>query len=301
MATKLKLPKPLVWLYPLGIQRQYQRVLKSVVKEWEKQAINIIIGNLPRIVNNANTLKNKIATNIISDSDRQDNYVEDVDNLMNEYELSLLGLTPLLPNAMSQTVQNVSAFNNVQWKKIIKHSLKIDYFNQEPWLIEHTQAFVRNNISLIQKLQQKTTENIREVITTGIMQGKRHNTIADEILQGTDLKKGIFNKASTRAKLIARDQVNKVNGQFQELRQTDIGVTRYIWRTSQDERVRTSHKNMDGRTCVWHNSTVYIGSDNLQHPRSGIKGVQLHVGQDIQCRCNASPDFSSIKDLDLVF
>jgi SPP1 gp7 family putative phage head morphogenesis protein len=297
MATKIK--RPLKWLFPSTISKEYQRLLLRVVRDWEDEAKKIIIPRLESIVSSANITKNPIASDIISDSINNDDWVDDIKIMMTTFASRIKNLIPR-PQILSNIANKVSIFNNKQWKKIVKNSLGIDYVNQETWLNTHIKAFVEENTTLITKLQQETIDDITGIVTRGIQQGKRHETIATEILNGTQLEKGRFKKTRNRARLIARDQVNKLNGQLQQLRQTDIGVTRYIWRTSQDERVRTSHRNMDGRTCVWHNSSVYIGSDEKQHPRSGINGVEAHPGQPIQCRCNASPDFTSIKDLELI-
>ncbi|MEE9374489.1 MAG: phage minor head protein [Saprospiraceae bacterium] len=278
---KTKLKKPLAWLYPIGIQRQYQRVLVNTVREWEQLAKDTIIIILPSIVNSANSLKNPIATDIITDN--LDDWVSDVNDMMEQYDIALIGLTPLLPRIIQQTGENVSNFNNAQWKKIIKHSLGIDYFNQEPWLNAHLEAFTTENVSLIKKLQDTVSEDIRETIVRGVNQGKRHETISKEILNGTDLQKGVFKKAKTRAKLIGRDQVSKLNGQLQQLRQTDLGITKYVWRTSEDERVRASHRAMNSKSCSWHNTSIYFNDAGERRQRSSIGGVEANPGQPIQC------------------
>jgi len=46
----------------------------------------------------------------------------------------------------------------------------------------------------------------------------------------------------------------------------------YIWRDSSDERVRTAHKENDGKIFSWTNP-----------PATG------HPTQDYQCRCDAEP------------
>jgi uncharacterized protein with gpF-like domain len=74
-----------------------------------------------------------------------------------------------------------------------------------------------------------------------------------------------------------------------QLRQTELGVSKYIWRTSRDERVRESHRAMEGRTAVWDDPAVYLDDEGDRHPRSGIGGVELHPGEDFQCRCFAEP------------
>ena len=40
-----------------------------------------------------------------------------------------------------------------------------------------------------------------------------------------------------RAKVIARDQTNKMNGNLTQIRQTSYGIEEYIWRTARDQRV----------------------------------------------------------------
>ena len=75
-----------------------------------------------------------------------------------------------------------------------------------------------------------------------------------------------------RARLIARDQNNKLVGQLSQVRQTGVGIKQYEWITSQDERVRPSHRELQGEVFDWDNPPV-VG----------------HPGEDIQCRCHASP------------
>ena len=78
--------------------------------------------------------------------------------------------------------------------------------------------------------------------------------------------------SDSRAKLIARDQVAKLNGELTKERQTDLGVTGYIWRTVGDERVRDEHADNDGQFFTWDSP-----------PSTGAPG------EDIQCRCWAEP------------
>lgn len=46
-----------------------------------------------------------------------------------------------------------------------------------------------------------------------------------------------FNITYERAKRIARDQTNKMNGNLTQIRQTGLGIEEYIWRTARDQRV----------------------------------------------------------------
>jgi SPP1 gp7 family putative phage head morphogenesis protein len=91
------------------------------------------------------------------------------------------------------------------------------------------------------------------------------------------------------ARLIARDQIGKLNGQVTQTTQRLAGVTEYVWVTSDDERVRgtpggrypkakPSHFALDGETFRWD-----------QPPMSGPGTQRRNPGEPIQCRCWGDP------------
>ena len=101
-------------------------------------------------------------------------------------------------------------------------------------------------------------------------------------------------KVENRAKLIARDQVSKLNGEIAQLRQRNIGIERYYWRTMTDERVRPEHQSMDGLMCRWDDPSVYSADKGKTwKPRTGDM-VRLHPSEDYQCRCYADPVFDEL-------
>jgi SPP1 gp7 family putative phage head morphogenesis protein len=85
-----------------------------------------------------------------------------------------------------------------------------------------------------------------------------------------------------RAKVIARDQTAKMNSAFNQERQQSVGIEKYEWQTSGDERVRDNHADLDGQTFRWDDPGPCKGT---------IDGEPCHPGEDIQCRCNAIPSF----------
>lgn len=85
----------------------------------------------------------------------------------------------------------------------------------------------------------------------------------------------------SRAELIARDQVLKLNADMTQERHRAIGVTRYKWSTSRDERVRESHRHLENSIQSWANPPIV-------DPRTGRRD---HPGRDYQCRCVAIPVF----------
>lgn len=95
------------------------------------------------------------------------------------------------------------------------------------------------------------------------------------VLEGGDVAAAIEERgrvSTSRAKLIARDQVANLNREVSRYRQQAVGVTEYRWVTSMDERVRPEHASLNGKKFRWDDP-----------PPEG------HPGEAIQCRCVARP------------
>lgn len=123
------------------------------------------------------------------------------------------------------------------------------------------------NVGLIKSIPEKYFDRIENVVSNGFAEGLRWEGLIDAIRHIGDV-------TESRAKLIARDQMSKMNGSFNEARQTSLGIASYTWQISGDERVRESHAENDGQIFSWNSP-----------PATG------HPGQDINCRCVAVPYF----------
>jgi SPP1 gp7 family putative phage head morphogenesis protein len=73
-----------------------------------------------------------------------------------------------------------------------------------------------------------------------------------------------------RAQLIARNATLQYSGARTRHHQTSAGIKKYRWQTSQDERVRNSHRD--------RNNKVYSWDGPGPHPRS-----------EVNCRCDVVP------------
>ena len=105
--------------------------------------------------------------------------------------------------------------------------------------------------------------------------------------------------AGSRARLIARDQVGKLNARLTKQRMEDIDVNLYEWRTAGDERVRSTHSPLNRKICSWEDNTVYADSveeavNGEWKQRSDIGAFEGIPGEDIQCRCTGTPVFAEL-------
>ncbi len=122
----------------------------------------------------------------------------------------------------------------------------------------------RANIELIKTIPSQYFDKIQSAVYTNTSQGMRFEDLADKIQEIGDV-------TESRAKLIARDQTSKINSSINEARQSSLGIKKYIWRTSGDERVRETHAANEGQIFSWDEPPAETG----------------HPGEDINCRCTA--------------
>jgi SPP1 gp7 family putative phage head morphogenesis protein len=167
--------------------------------------------------------------------------------------------------------QRTDDHNKRQVTRQFKQALSIDVFVAEPKLKPVVQAFTDENVKLIKSIPEKTLGQIRELVVDGGRAGRRHEDIAADIQER-------FGVSDSRAALIARDQISKLNGDLNRTRQSELGITSFIWRTVQDNRVRDEHTALEGLVFNWPEG----------HPTEGIPG------DAINCRCSAEPDLSTI-------
>lgn len=154
----------------------------------------------------------------------------------------------------------------------IKDVAAIDLFVDEPYLDLAVGMFASSNVSLISKATDDMLGKIESKVFDAFRNGERSGSLVDDI-------KSILDTSESRAAFIARDQIGKLGGQLDMLRQTEAGVSKYVWRTMGDERVRDEHDLQDGETYSWDDP-----------PDTG------HPGEDYNCRCWAEPILDDLID-----
>lgn len=170
-------------------------------------------------------------------------------------------------------------FSNDNKRKVgqaFRVALGVDLFLDEPFLENTIENYVGETTALIRNVGEELMDQTERVVLQGLRQGVRHEDIARQLigLKDKDGKPTLFSKAKNRAKLVARDQANKLNGKLTELRQQRAGIEEYTWRTVGDDRVRPEHVARDGKKFNWN-----------EPPSDG------HPGEPVNCRCYAEPVF----------
>ncbi len=163
-----------------------------------------------------------------------------------------------------------------EWKRAIKATLGIDIledYYSGAFFEKAMTAWIEHNTGLIVTIPQSTLGEMKGIVREGFLTGKRTKEITREIQDA-------YHRTKRHARLLARDQTAKLNGQLTEAQQRDAGVNEYVWSTCGDSRVRDSHRRLHGKRFSWDN------------PPEVTPGRRLHPGQDYQCRCVALPVFN---------
>ena len=162
--------------------------------------------------------------------------------------------------------------------KAIEASVSVNvrpFLAQNPRIRDATHAAVRTNVDLIKSIPDQYFDKITDAVERNWAGGGRWENLVDRIEEIGDV-------TENRAALIARDQTSKMTGAFNQIRQTDLGIEKYIWETSEDERVRDSHAEVDGQEFRWDEPGPVAGS---------VAGEPCHPQEDISCRCVGRPVF----------
>lgn len=267
---RLKAPKP-----PLGAVRAYQKIVRQIVASlqteidksvfvgWESNPVHFS-GEVPRQDAGASSyVRRKLGP------------------------IKLIVEEAIKPGTqLSRDIRTVAARVNkkgdIEFKKLIGISPRV-----ELGIGAALDAFRDRNVDLIKSLIGNELDEITNILADGEIRGLRV-----EELRKTVQKQ--FNVTRSKADLLARDQVLKLNGNLTKTRHEAAGITKYIWTTSHDERVRGNpagkwpngmHYQLDGTVHEWANPPVVSKDGRREHP-----------GGDYQCRCTAYPILPELDD-----
>jgi len=181
----------------------------------------------------------------------------------------------LLERDITRSAEQIASAGGDVHRAQLKTVLGVDPVQAEPWIEREVNTFVKENASLISTLPDEAISNIEQMI---FREGRRKSSV-QEIRRKIQDELGA---TENRARLIAQDQVLKFNSKLTELRQTGAGVDEYIWRDSDDGKVRPRHHFLNGKKFKWSEPPVTVTSGKRA-------GERNHPGQDIHCRCWAEP------------
>lgn len=187
-------------------------------------------------------------------------------------------LEPELRRAVNNAALDTAAFNRAETARVMRRIVGIDIFADSLELLSLARQWENESVSKIVTTTSDNFKTIEDTVFEGFRAGRRASSISKDIQARMDV-------LDTRADFWAVDQIGTLNGKLTQQRQTTLGLDEYIWRTSRDERVRQTHRNLEGTTHRWDDP-----------PTVGER--QVHPGEDYRCRCTAEPVVPGVTNIE---
>lgn len=270
------------WLYPFSVEKQYQKWITDKMVEYSDIALPVVTSNIDRWAkeyNNANT----IAT---------DAYDAEVDFLINrlhqkQQEMFVYG-KEALDNQIRSFAESTSVQNQGQFEKFQRVAIGTTFQPQEDWIRGTIKTWVTNNHNLLRGMTDEYIKKLELEVVSGFQDGLASSSII------ANIKKMDKTMTTTRAKLLGRDQIGKLNGIYSKNRMQQAGLSMYIWMTALDERVRDTHRAMEGSVNKWNDASVYSKDNGVTFINRPSVMQGAIPGSQIQCRCTSKPHFDEL-------
>lgn len=241
---------------PRGLEVRYRRELLAIVSAMKKYVNQRIIP-------------------LVRSFEREymaDDYGEAIQQALEEFSSRFLNIEEIAAGIAASSVFQVVRSSRSKLLNRIKRKTGKDIFSPEPDMDSFLRIKIAENVSLIKSIPEQYSNKLNTIIYEGITKDLRASDIAKSIRE-------LSGVTERRAKFIARDQVAKLNSQITTKRMEALGIKKYIWRTSKDERVRGRPGGLypNARPSHWAREGKIFRID--KPPAGG------HPGEDYGCRC----------------
>ena len=171
-------------------------------------------------------------------------------------------------------VKNVFGDLDKQFVRTVKPNLEIP-MEITAGMADKIEEDYTTNVNLyINGWKQEQIERLREQVQKNAAQGFRADKMKEVLMSEYGVSKN-------KAKFIARQETALMVSKYRQTRYEEAGINRYVWSTSHDERVRLSHRELNGKEFSWDKGAL------IRTPGQADK--YCNPGEDFGCRCLAIP------------
>lgn len=170
--------------------------------------------------------------------------------------------------------------NKKQWKAYYDKARKNKDLKLPPFFDfekEVKESIYKQNYKFIKSIPKQVLE---------LNKLKYIKTLQDQVLKGSvgrkELEKMLTALGSKYAKVIARTEVSRLQSAVIEERSKKLNVEAYVWLSTNDQRSRPSHKDMNGVVVLW---------EKEESKKPYLDGIYGHAGEFPNCRCSPEPIF----------
>lgn len=267
--TTIKAPKS-----PRGIERKFASDVAGMVKLmsriYRKQAIEALNAGT---INKFADVLNKTADGRQAFADAQTgNYSKIFLKLSNAVQKKLLSRfsNTRIDEMVGKRLNEADKSNSSRLYATIESKLGVSA--KELVATEGMKATRNALIAETSQWIKKTRDETLEYFTSNTLRAMTLGKGLDSIMTEFD---GMAEEREGHARFVAQNQINNYNSIMTKTRAQEVGVSRAIWRTEGDDRVRESHADRDGKEF-----------DLSEGCYSSKDGEHLLPGVDYNCRCD---------------
>ena len=241
---------------PDSIRLSYYRALLALMRDLKAIALGNLLPEMPSLLRAAAAARGDSINSVRFDAGPGRRIQAIIEAAANQWQAKhpdaeLADLATRYGNATSR-------HNRHELGKQMKAAVGVDAFAREPNLAPRIELFAAENVSLITSMATNTFSDVEKYAVAALRDGDRAESLAGDLEER-------FGVSESKAKLIAKDQIGKLNGELNQVRQEALGVTGYTWRTMGDNRVREEHMALEGQHFDWDDP-----------PSEGIPGYAIN-------------------------
>lgn len=252
------------------VNASISRELRSIgaIYNKVKKAYKLDRGSLPPYLISVISDANLIAKEKLK---KVDDFLKSIDGR----KLALPELDPFFGNTISGLNKQFQSTT----RKLTGQDIEIPL--AERFKEQLAEGYTTNLDMYINNWQEEQVLRIKAKVSDNVQAGFR----ADRLITDIQAEKQVsYNKA----KFLARQETSLMVSKYRQIRYEDVGVTKYQWSTSHDERVRPAHKALQGKIFRFDQPPV---TDLHTMARN-------NPGEDYNCRCVAIPVLSNMEILE---
>lgn len=239
--------------FPDAVAVTYQRSVIKMVREMGKLTLRQFDANIKPEIKSYQADANEL------------NVIQRILDVIKALSLNIFKSERIVDIA-NRFVKNLNLFNMKNMNDQARVA-GVNPIDTEPWIDDYIQSSIKQNVSYIKSIESTFFERISAIIYEGVKNGTSMKEIRGQLVKQIGV-------SESKAQFLAVDQSGTIHGQLVAKRHQDMGVKKFTWSDSNDERVRKIHKALDGQTYSYS-----------EPPSEGLPGTPY------RCRCVAIPVF----------
>ena len=204
---------------PESVEREYQRVTNAYMRLLSKLVTDTMIPEIRKAA------KAELPPDYYRHDDMDDLYRR-LERAFEkcEKELERKARSFDLYKRISEVAALTVKLSIKDWKRMVKETVGIDlledYYNGD-FFKRALEEWTRENVDLIKTIPHQQLDKMREIV----LEGYRNGTTTTKIVKAIQKEYGT---GRSHARLIARDQISKLNSEITHKQQQDAGVQEYL-------------------------------------------------------------------------